>query len=180
MIVEQPGITKTITPDILLAELEARGLSFVVGAGKPVACVSLTLAKLLAGLVVQEDARLRLALLALLLYEAEGVETAVIQALLLLPQNAQGQLKLYYTVAIVLQKMYEGDLRPLLQQWHWLPNLFGTEFGLDPNALPQYQLQHLANWQKKQTGILANWAGTFRYAAQRLITRLEKEALWTV
>lgn len=181
MTIQQPPLTTpNASANLLLAELEARGVRVVVGTGKPVESEGLTLAELLAGLVVQTDARLRLALLALLLYQGEGMETAVIQALPLLPQYGQSQLKLYYTVAMVLQKMYEGDLRPLLQQWCWLPNLFGSEFGLDPHALPQCQLQHLASWQKTHTDIFANWAGTFQYAAQRLITRLEKEALWTV
>jgi hypothetical protein len=47
-------------------------------------------------------------------------------------------LKIFYTAAVYLQRVYHQELFPLLiEDWQWLPDLFGHEFGISPNISSQ-------------------------------------------
>ncbi len=161
----------------LLAELTARNLSIVVGRQSNAALRRLPTDVLLTGLVQHEEARLHLALIALFLYQPETV-TAVPIALRHLTPTQQTNLKLFYTAAVLLQQIHEGQLRQYLSHWQPLPNLFAASLGLDETAVPQVQLHQLSNRHRELSGVRANWLGSYQYAAERLLTRLAKEAAW--
>ncbi|MEZ4644856.1 MAG: hypothetical protein R3E31_19350 [Chloroflexota bacterium] len=161
----------------LLAELAARNLYMVIGGQSNPSAGRLPTDVLLAGLVQHEEARLHLALIALLLYQPETV-TAIPTALRHLTLTQQTSLKLFYTAAVLLQQMHESPLRQYLSHWQPLPDLFAASLGLDETAVPQVQLHQLSNRHRELSGVRANWFGSYQYAAERLLTRLAKETAW--
>ncbi|MFO7678598.1 MAG: hypothetical protein R6X34_00965 [Chloroflexota bacterium] len=161
----------------LLAELAARNLHVVIGSQSSANAVRLPSDVLLAGLVQHEEARLHLALITLFLYQPETA-TAVPAALSQLNEEQQVSLKLFYTAAVLLQQIHSHRLRQYLPNWQPLPDLFAVSFGLDAAASPQAQLQQLSVCHRELSGVKANWLGSYQYAAERLLTRLAKEAAW--
>lgn len=161
----------------LLAELAARNLHMVIGGQSDASAGRLLTDVLLAGLVQHEEARLHLALIALLLYQPETA-TAVPATLRQLNQEQQVSLKLFYTAAVLLQQIHSDQLRQYLPNNQPLPDLFAASLGLDGTAVPQAQLQQLSERHRELSGIQANWLGSYQYAAKRLLTRLAKEAAW--
>jgi hypothetical protein len=87
-------------------------------------------------------------------------------------------LKLYYTAGVLLQRLYHRSLEHLLGAQPLLPDLFGSELAVSLTDEPQKDLQRLGERHILLTGLNINWAGTYEHAAQRLIKRLEHEALW--
>lgn len=162
---------------VLLAELAARNLHIVVGSQSNASIGRLPTDVLLAGLAQHEEARLHLALIALLLYQPETA-TAVPAALHHLNLAQQTNLKLFYTAAVLLQQIHGDRLRQYLPTQQPLPDLFAASFGLDGTAVPQVQLQQLSVRHRELSGVKANWLGSYHYAADRLVTRLAKEAAW--
>jgi hypothetical protein len=159
----------------LIAELHALGLHFVIGSKDPFIRSRLAPATLLAGLAQQTDGRLEMALIALFLYRPIFAEE-VTEALRQLNEKEQIKLKLFYTAAMLLQKIHAKRLQ-LLCPFSPLPDLFSLELALTPSpAKPS--LQKLAARHRLLSGWSLNWLGTYQYAAKRLITRLEKEAEW--
>ncbi len=164
---------------MLSAELTKLGLHFVIGEVEPRIPTNLAPEELIAGLVQQSDARLRLALIALFLYRPD-FETAVSPALASLPETEQMQLKIYYTASVQLQRIHQDQLQQLVPLWHSLPDYFSDMLGLHESNEPIVQLKKLGRYHHKISGIAANWSGTYQHAANRLITRLEKEASWAI
>ncbi len=173
-------IRQTPSPIVdLSTELSRRGLHFLVddesgGASRP-----LSSQELIVGLAQQEDARMHLALIALFLYQPETA-TAVTESLSFLSEEHQVQLKLFYTAAAVLQPLYSYRLRQFIPAWRSLPDYFMDSLSINAAAPHQTQLRQLGQCHRKLTGIAANWIGSYRYAAERLLTRLAKEAAWAV
>jgi hypothetical protein len=161
----------------LVTELNGWGVHFVTGGDAGSNAPTLSPAELLAYLARQSEARLRLALIPLLLCHPEFA-SAVTEALSRLNEPAQAILKLYYTAAVLLQYIYRARLRDLLGPSASLPDLFSTELLLPPTARPTIRLKHLGERHRALSGLAANWVGTYTHAAERLLTRLEKEVQW--
>jgi len=174
-----PGdvMATSLSANELTAELQAHGLAFLVGRQPAPSSPRLSSTHLLANLARQEDARLRVALIALFLSNTT-VADAVPATLSQVDGKAQMTLKVYYTAAVILQEKYTERLRSLSLGWFPLPDLFSRELGLPTAGDPQMRLQQLGQLHHQVTGLTANWPGTYEYAALRLIRRLEKEALW--
>ena len=162
----------------LTAELQAHGLHFLIGERPAPSTPRLSSAELLAGLTRQADARLRAALIALLLYNP-ALGKAVPEALSQLEGRERMTLKLYYTATVILQAKYAERLRLLAPGWRPLPDLFSQELDIPMHENQRVRLQQLGKLHRQITGLAANWPGTYEYAASRLIRRLEKEVLWT-
>ncbi len=163
--------------DELVAELNALGLHFVTGGEAITPARSLQPAELFAALAQQSDARLRLAIVALLLYRPE-LAPAVPDALTWLREPAQMTLKLFYTAAVLLQQAYADRLRRLLGQYDSLPDFFSEELGVPVTDSPLARLRRLAECHRALSGLAANWLGTYEHAAERLFKRMEREAQW--
>ncbi len=161
----------------LLAELNRLGLHFVVGSLPETEQRQLSPGELISGLSEQADARLRLALIALFLYQP-GITRVVPEALRSLSAYGKTQLKLFYSAARLLQFMYAPALRQFVGDWYDLPDLFSIDLGLSQAKNQEHQLKELAQLHQRLSGIQANWFGTYQYAAQRLMARLAKEASW--
>ncbi len=168
-----------INEEALIAKLSSLGLQFVIGKSKAFLLNDLTEVELIAGLVQQSDARLRMALIALFLYRPD-LETAVPLTFPILTPNDQLLLKVYYTAAMLLQRIHENRLKQLIPSWHLLPHHFAKSLKLDRTDSPIEQLRQLGYQHREISGVAANWVGTYQFAAQRLMTRLEKEAIWAI
>lgn len=166
-----------VSENDLLHELAARNVHVVTGSQQEEADARLPTAVLLAGLVQQGDARLHLALIALLLAQPEA-GMAVPEALHYLNPMQQTKLKLFYTAAVLLQQIYQDQLRQYVQNWQWLPDLFADSLGVDVTAVPEDQLLQLGQRHQELIDVRANWPGSYRYAAKRLLSRLSREMAW--
>lgn len=160
----------------LIAELDALGLHFVIGSQPPRIRRRLAPATLLAGLAEQTDGRLEMALIALFLYRPTFAEV-VKEALGRLDEMTQIKLKIFYTAAMLLQQIHAKRLR-LLCPPEPLPDFFSHELGLALTGSASVRLRQLASRHRDESGWAINWLGTYQYAAKRLMTRLEKEAVW--
>jgi len=166
-----------LAADALTAELAAHGLHFVIGTEPAPVTPRLTPAELLAALAQQRDARLRAALIALLL-DQPALADAAPAALALLDGTAQQMLMLYYTAAVILQGKYAARLQPLVPEWRILPDRYAAALDLPAEPNPDARLAQLGQRQREITGLAANWVGTYENTAQRFLRRREKEAQW--
>ena len=166
-----------LSAEELTSELRAHGLQFLVGRQPAPLTRRLSSAQLLASLARQEDARLRAALIALLLANP-ALASAVPEALSQLGGEERMTFKLYYTAAVILEARYAERLQALSPDWCSLPDLFSQELGIPSHEKEQTRLQKLGQLHRQITGLAANWPGTYEYAASRLIRRLEREASW--
>ena len=133
---------------------------------------------LLADLVRQPSARVREAVIALLLAHPEYA-TAIPGALALLSPSEQTTLRLYYTAAVLLQAEYAGQLRPrLAARWQPLPDLFSHELGLPRRGSHRQQLAELGRAHRQLSGAVMNWTGTYENVAHHLVRRWELEQQW--
>jgi hypothetical protein len=185
-VVEQPAsAVKELTTEerfaeeeALIAELEqldvtylARWQAYKANAVRPPD-------QLLADLVRQPSARVREAVIALLLAHPEYAAAAP-AALASLPASEQMTLRLYYTAAVLLQQEYAERLRPhLAARWQPLPNLFSAELGLARRGSPREQLTRLGSTHRRLAGAVVNWTGTYDNVARHLVRRWELEQQW--
>ncbi|MBU0491459.1 MAG: hypothetical protein KKA73_02745 [Chloroflexi bacterium] len=133
---------------------------------------------LLADLVQQPCARVRVAIIAVLLAHPE-LAVAVPAALEQLQPHERLSLQWFYVAAMLLQREYASRLRPFLTtQWQWLPDLFSVELGLPAGGTPRERLILLGHQQRRQTQTAVNWAGTYEQVAHKLIRRWEREVQW--
>ena len=162
--------------DQLVAELTELGVSYLSHEGGTYAHPR-PVDMLLAGLILQPSSRVRVALIALLLAKP-GYAAFVPEALKQLnAENAQ-ILKLFYSAAVALQEKHTALLRKFQgTDWQSLPDLFGTELGIEGET-PQARLRQLAQLHAEQTGIRLNWLGTYENAARHLLRRWELESQW--
>ena len=166
-----------LTANELVGALDALDVHFLTGGEVSPRVHSLTPADLLAQLAAQSDARLRLAIIPLLLRRPElalAAQTAAEQ----LTGQPRWTLKLYYTAAVLLQRRHQNLLARLLGPQPQLVDLFGAELGISLAGDPQDSLRRLGERHTALTGLSINWAGAYDHAARRLIKRLEHEAAW--
>lgn len=166
----------TQTGDELATELTAWGVHFVTGGGLVVQ-PKLPSTALLAELALSDEARLRLALIPLLLKRPD-FSGFVYASAEILPPTARINLQCYYTAAQLLQRKFSARLQHLLGQQAALPDLFTKELALQPCATVDEQLYNLAKRQAELSGEEINWLGTYEHAVQRFMLHLEKQKLW--
>jgi hypothetical protein len=126
---------------------------------------------LLADLVRQPSARVRSAVIAVLLAHPEYA-AAVPAAMERLEPAERLTLQLFYTAAVLLQQEHAEQLRRfgIDQQ---LPDRFSAELDLPDASLPREQLRALG-WQHRQrTQARVNWVGTYESVAQHLLRSFE-------
>jgi len=131
---------------------------------------------LLADLVRQPSARVRAAVLAVLLAHPEYAE-AVPTALQQLGPAERRTLRLFYTAAVLLQQEYAGRLRSFVAG-QWLPDRFAVDLGLSDAASPRERLAALGRQHRQQTQVYVNWVGTYENVVRCLIRSWELEVQW--
>jgi hypothetical protein len=133
---------------------------------------------LLADLVRQPSARVRTAVIAVLLSHPEYAQV-VPTALERLGSAERLTLQLFYTAAMLLQQEYADHLQPfMMERWQWLPDLFSKQFGLPEERHPRERLALLGQVHRHRTGATVNWAGTYENTVRHLIRRWELERQW--
>ena len=126
---------------------------------------------------MQADARMRLALIAVLLQRPEFALEAD-DVLAMLTNDYQPIFKLYYTAACYLQSKYHEQLENLLGHVQTIPDLFSEQLNLATGDSVEKNLQRLALRHKEITDLDVNWYGTYHHAAKRVMTRLRREREW--
>lgn len=163
----------------LAVALAALDVPFIAGGShQPVAAFPQP-ATLLASLAASDEARLRLALIPLLLRHPEYARQAT-AALRLLPPAAQTCFKCYYTAAMLLQTKHRSRLETLWGRLDLLPDLFSAELGVPQPTDPDDALCILAMRQRALTNRSINWLGTYKHGADRLLQFLERREQWKV
>lgn len=167
-----------VQPGVLISSLKSYGVQFLVGENGEDVSAPLHPRELLAGLSVQADARMRLALIAVLLQRPEFALEAG-DVLVVLPNDYQPIFMLYFTAACFLQAKYHEQLEDLLGHFQKIPDLFSEQLNLDPGDSIEENLQELALRHTEITDLDVNWNGTYQHAAKRVITRLRSERKWS-
>jgi hypothetical protein len=165
--------------DRIVAELERLGIRYLSRENGEAAAQPWPPATLLADLMRQPSARVREAVIAVLLLHptyAQAIPAAVAQ----LPEPEQMALRFYFTAAVLLQRQYADVLRPrLAKPWHWLPDLFSHELGVPGRGAPRERLERLGAAHRARTGRAVNWTGTYENVARKLIRRWQAEQQWS-
>lgn len=161
----------------LIIELNRLDVNFLQGETTDVITDPLPPATIMIQLSTSSEARLRLALIPLLLCHPEFVND-VRWVVTQIPPTAQVLMKCYYTAAHLLQQKYWGRLQALWGDATPLPDLFTAELGLSTFSTPEQGLQVLAERHQKLSGRAINWLGTYEHGAQRLLTHYECRQLW--
>jgi len=134
--------------------------------------------QLLAGAIKQPSSRVRTAIIALFLLHPNYSEYLPI-ALGLLNENQRQLLKLFYTAAVHLQRLYQSELITIIgSDLVWLPDQFGEELEISSPLSPQEALRQLGNKHQEITHSLTNWPGTYKNVVHHLIRYKQREAQW--
>jgi hypothetical protein len=131
---------------------------------------------LLADLVRQPSARVRAAVIAVLLAYPEYAE-AMPAALQKLRPVERWTLRLFYTAAVLLQQEYAERLRSFMAG-QLLPDRFAVDLGLPDTASPRERLVALGQQHQQQTQAHINWIGTYESVVHRLLRSWELEVQW--
>lgn len=161
----------------LITELDRLGVNFLQGDAQVVTTAPLTPATVIIQLATSAEARLRLALIPLLLRHPEFIDDIRWVAAQVTPA-AQLVIQCYYTAAHLLQQKYRLRLQALFGDTIPLPDLFTGELGLPKFVTPDQGLQMLAERHRSLSGRAINWLGTYEHGAQRLLTHYERGQLW--
>jgi len=155
----------------MVDQLNTLGIHFLQGGTDlPLACDPI---ELLQALAANHEARLRLALIPLLLQYPQWASYVPL-AIAPLSPSAQLVLKCYYTAARLLQAQYHHRLEKFLGSLTPLPDLFSAELGLSATD----GLTDLAHRQQILTGRYINWLGTYHHALQRWLIHGEVRRTW--
>ena len=164
--------------EYLVAELESLGVRYLSRQTAYLAKHVRPGDVLIAGLVCQPAARVRNAVIALLLAHPEYAGWAF-RDLARLQPGEQTRLRILYTAAVVLQKEHAKILRSSLGiAWRLLPDLFAQELGVSTSQSPDKTLKRLGRLQQQETGAVVNWCGTYEDVVQRLLRQWELELQW--
>ena len=164
----------TFTQSQLVDALDAFGVRFLRGGSGVGGLIEPD--KLLAALAGSPEARLRLALIPLLLARPK-FSLAVLTALPHTPPDAAITLRCYYTAAYWLQQKYQARLTAALGITPPLPDLFLAELGLSTYTDPDTALHALAARQQILSGRVLNWFGTYEHAVQSWLRQVEQRPL---
>ncbi len=164
--------------ETLVAELEQLGVRYIT---RQALCGATELRPpdlLLADLMRQPSARVRAAVITVLLAHPEFA-SAVPAALHRLSPPERRMLQFYYTAACLLQEEYADRLKRLAPtHWQRLPDLFSSGLGLLAGGTPRERLNLLGDLCQRDTGAIVNWAGTYEHVARQLLRRWEVETTW--
>jgi len=131
----------------------------------------------LADLVRQPSARVRAAIIAVLLSHPEYAES-VPAALERLGPSDRLTLQSFYAAAVLLQQEHAHRLRPhVTRGWRWLPDLGGalTGWEMPSDGAPREKLAALGREHRRRAQEMVNWAGTYEQVAHQLLRQWELE-----
>ena len=168
-----------ITNAQLAAELDALSVYFLRSDAPAATPYQLMPSLLMTALAASDEARVRLALIPLLLRHPTFARDALFACQALAATN-QIVFKCYYTAARLLQQKYQARLALFTEDSALLPDLYGAELGILPTNDPDQSLQQLAEQHAMLSGKPLNWLGTYEHAAQRWLTHMELRRAWVL
>lgn len=154
----------------LIDEMNRIGVNIIVGDNTPRVSIPLSPPELMAGLVAHRDARIRLALIPVLLQHPEYAPEAP-KAIKLLDASEKLNFKLYYTAAYLLQIAYSDELEGLLGSLQNIKDYFSEELGVPSEGTVQDRLRLLAKRHKEITKMSVNRYGTYDHAVKWILAR---------
>lgn len=160
----------------LVAELELLGISYLSRHTSHRAERVRPPDVLLTDLVRQPSARVRAAVIAVLLAHPDYAE-AVPAALERTEPPEHRTLQLFYTAAVLLQQEYAERLRPFVAGQR-LSDRFTADLGLSDAASPRERLAALGRQHRQQTQAYVNWVGTYENVVRCLVRSWELEIQW--
>ena len=170
---------ENISGEQLSGALKSLGVAFILDEMAPEDSLSRQPTQMLAALAASDEARLRLALIPLLLQHPEFSAYAS-AADRRLSHQKRVTLRCYYTAARYLQQKYRSRLDALPGHTLWLPDLFSTELQLKNASDPEIGLNELGRRHQQLSGLHINWRGTYEHAALRYFTHLERKKEWQI
>jgi hypothetical protein len=169
-----------VEEDTLTAELSQLGIRYFTYGKYDAISQPRPPSQLMAALIRHPSARVRAAVIAVLLAHPEFA-VHVPAALQYLSSPERKMLRFFYTAAYLLQQQYACELQRITRSsLSPMPDLFSTQIGLTRAGPPQERLKELALICQRDTNVVINWVGTFEHAAQQLLRRWEAEAAWTM
>ncbi len=161
-----------LSPTALAEILNVLDVPFVQAGSCPTPSEMPEPVDLLVSLVEYGEARLRSALIPLLLCHPEFAQEAT---------SAAGRLSVsdrsaficFYTAAALLQRKYASRLATLGIDSRQLPHHFSADLGLPDGSDPDQALRRLAAHHRALSGKAINWLGTYEHAAERWLTHME-------
>ncbi len=171
-------IIRKPSPDALVAALAQLDIDFVMCASKVSgARLASRPATLLAGLAQQDEARLRLSIIPLLLSHPDFASAAP-EAVRQLDPRRREYFKLFYTAAVFLQIKHADRLRLLVSDATPLVDWYSKELGIRESSNPDAGLRALGEKHRHRSGLALNWLGTYEHALERFVRHLQKEREW--
>lgn len=134
---------------------------------------------LLAKLAASPEARLRLAVIPLLLRHP-AFHLFVNAAFGETPLSARGNLQCYFVAAVLLQRKYWERLQVLVTPLTPIPPYFFEELEIPRHCDPDTGLRLLAARQAHLSQRKINWQGTYEHAAQQFLKYMERRTKWNV
>ena len=173
-----PDNDRLTTEDSIVAELEQLDIRYLSRRSSDAGAQGRPPATLLADLMRQPSARVREAVIAVLLAHPAYAQ-AVPVALAQLSAPEQLALRFFYSASVLLQRQYADALRPhVAERWLWLPDLFSQELGVTTQGTPQERLGWLGVAHRAHTRSAVNWTGTYDNVARKLLRRWSLEHRW--
>ncbi len=169
------GQMQVIDDDQLVAALDHLGVEFVAGNEAALPDSGFSPSTLLSGLANSEEARVRLALIPLLLLHPE-FSGDVHQAMTKVLPEKQHYLKCYYLASHLLQEKYRSQLESLFGKKALLPVLFEKIAQFIDAQDVDGRLRKLSEYQTCLSNRPINWYGTYEHAYSRLVTH----KLWKI
>ena len=168
------------TEEELVAELELLGVRYLSRQSSYRASGVRPPEALLADLVRQPSARVRAAVIAVLLAHPEYA-AAVPEALEQLRPEERLTLQSFYAAAVLLQQEHADRLRAFLgARWRPLPDLREAtpQINLPDHGTPSERLAWLGREHQRWSGMMVNWTGSYEQVARRLLRRWDMERQW--
>ncbi|MBI4673986.1 MAG: hypothetical protein HY741_20255 [Chloroflexi bacterium] len=164
----------SVTEDELVGALDALDVPFLTGGAQNASATALTADELLAGLARSSDARVRSALIPLLLRHPEFAPEAKIADKRLNTETiARSTLECFYTAAVLLQRKYAKRLAQSFGRLPELPDLFSDSLRLELTDDIEISLRKLGERNAELRGLDLNWVGTYEHAARTWLEYME-------
>ena len=129
-------------------------------------------------IIRQPSSRVRTAVIALLLAHPEFSKDIPLAISHLRTKNRLA-LKLFYTAAVYLQRIYFTDLYHDPQKpWQRLPDLFSNELNIPAELDPSQALNILGHRHRELTNTYVNWKGHILTSCKNFYNDDDFEELW--
>ena len=169
--------TVQVTEDELVGALDALDVPFLSGGISDARTAAMTPDELLVGLARSTDARVRSAVIPLLLRHPEFARAAKIADRNLDAEKAaRTTLECFYTAALLLQKKYAVRLAQLFGRLPDLPDLFGALLRVELTEDIETALKQVGERNAELRGLDLNWVGTYEHAARTWLDYMEWRA----